>query len=115
RATIEIALPADLPPAAIDGDPLRAVIRALLENAAEALTEPGKVTVTARPVTLAAEDCLDYYGDLRPGPHVEIRIADTGPGLTEDARRRLFAEPFFSTKPRRRGFGLFAVYGVLHA
>src|SRR5262249_43064435 len=67
RAAVELALPADLLPAAIDGDHLRVVVRALLDNAAEALSEPGTVTVTARPVTVAADECLDYDGDVRPG------------------------------------------------
>jgi signal transduction histidine kinase len=110
---IELALPAELPPVVIDGDHLRVIVAALLDNAVEATEKPGTVTVAARTVTIAAEECLDYFGDVQPGPHVEIRIADGGPGLSPDVRRRLFAEPFFSTKPRRRGYGLFAVYGVL--
>ncbi len=38
-------------------------------------------------------------------PAVEIVLRDSGPGLSEDARRRAF-EPFFSTKPRALGIGL---------
>jgi signal transduction histidine kinase/CheY-like chemotaxis protein len=115
RTTVALALPADLPPVAIDGDNLRVVVRALLDNAVEATSAPGTVTIAVRPVIVTADACHEYYGDLRPGPHVEIRIADTGDGLSADVRRRLFAEPFFTTKARRRGYGLFAVYGVLHA
>ena len=112
---IDIAPSAELPPVAIDGDQLRFVVRALMDNAVEAAPKPGTVTVKARTVTIAAEECLDYYGDVRPGPHVELRITDDGNGLTPDVQRRLFAEPFFSTKSCRRGYGLFAVYGILHA
>ncbi|MFD2450875.1 ATP-binding protein [Ideonella paludis] len=32
-------------------------------------------------------------------------MADSGPGFSEDTRRRLF-EPFFSTKPEGMGLGL---------
>jgi CheY-like chemotaxis protein len=35
--------------------------------------------------------------------------------LAPEVQRRLFAEPFFTTKPRRRGFGLAVAYGILHA
>ena len=115
RTRIEVALPSELPPAVIDGDHLRIIIRALLENAVEAANQPGSATVKARSVTVAAEECCDYYGDVRPGPHLELRITDSGDGFKPDVLRRLFAEPFVSTKPGRRGYGLFAVYGVLYA
>jgi two-component system C4-dicarboxylate transport sensor histidine kinase DctB len=36
---------------------------------------------------------------------VELRVADTGPGLSEEARARLF-EPFYTTKPQGQGLGL---------
>src|SRR4029079_6808191 len=42
-------------------------------------------------------------------------ITDTGCGLSPEVRRRIFAEPFFSTKPRHRGLGLAVVYGILRA
>ena len=44
----------------------------------------------------------------RPAPNpqfLEIRIADNGPGLSEEVRRRLF-DPFFTTKPVGQGTGL---------
>src|SRR5262249_29023223 len=113
RAAVELVLPSELPPVMIDADHLRVVVRALLDNAAEAMSEPGTVTVTARPVLVAPDECLDFDGDVRPGPHVELTIADCGSGLSADVERRLFVEPFYSTRTRRRGFGLFAVYGVL--
>lgn len=40
----------------------------------------------------------------KPG-RVLIRVADSGPGLSEDARARLF-EPFYTTKPQGEGLGL---------
>ena len=40
---------------------------------------------------------------------VELEVADSGPGLSDDACRRAF-EPFFSTKPGGTGLGLSIVY-----
>ncbi len=113
--SLHLSLPADLPPLALDADHLRQVLAALLDNAREALVGPGAISVSARTVELSEADCRDLFGDPRPGPHVEVTVADTGAGLSPDAQRRLFAEPFFSTKPRRRGFGLATAYGILHA
>jgi signal transduction histidine kinase/CheY-like chemotaxis protein len=115
RPFVQAALPDDLPRALIDADGLRAVLAALLDNAREATAGAGVAAVTARAAELTADDCLDAYGDLRPGPHLCLSVADAGTGLGPDVRRRLFAEPFFSTKPRRGGFGLATAYGVLRA
>jgi two-component system C4-dicarboxylate transport sensor histidine kinase DctB len=40
----------------------------------------------------------------KPG-RVLIRVADTGPGLSDEARKRLF-EPFYTSKPQGEGLGL---------
>jgi signal transduction histidine kinase len=64
---LHIAVPADLPPCALDGEPLGCVLGALLDNAREALTGPGSVSVSARVVELSAVDCLDLFGSTRPG------------------------------------------------
>ena len=104
-----------LPPAAVDAGQLRQVLAILLENARDAMQSTGAASVSVRTVALTDDDCLDLYGGARPGPHVEIAVADAGPGLGVEASRRLFAEPFFSAKPRRRGFGLAVAYGIVHA
>ena len=58
---------------------------------------------------LSADDCLDLYGDARPGPYVEIAVADSGPGLSADVAKRLFTRTVFHQqtaaprlRPRRR-------------
>jgi signal transduction histidine kinase/CheY-like chemotaxis protein len=114
-APFRIAVPEDLPPLAVDADHLRQVLATLLDNARDAAGPAGTVLCSARLTRLTPDDCLDFYGDARPGDYVEIVVADDGPGLAPDVRRRLFSEPFFSTKPRRRGLGLATVYGIVHA
>jgi signal transduction histidine kinase/ActR/RegA family two-component response regulator len=114
-SSFRASVPDDLPPLAIDADHLRQLLAALLDNAREAAGPQGTVEVLARPARTGPADCLDYFGDPRPGEQVEIVVADDGPGLSPEARRGLFADPFFSTKPRRRGLGLATAYGILYA
>jgi signal transduction histidine kinase/FixJ family two-component response regulator len=110
-----LSVPEDLPPINLDPDQLHQVLTALLDNAREALVGPGAISVSARAVDLTGSDCLDLYGACRPGPHVEVVIADTGQGLSPEVQRRLFTEPFFTSKPKRHGFGLAVAYGILRA
>jgi CheY-like chemotaxis protein len=53
---------------------------------------------------------------LGAGRHVEIEVADTGPGVPPELRSRVF-EPYFSTKHQREspgvGLGLSTAYGVV--
>jgi signal transduction histidine kinase len=45
---------------------------------------------------------------------VSIRVADTGVGMTAEAKDRLF-EPFFTTKPRGVGLGLAVTKRIVEA
>jgi two-component system sensor kinase FixL len=47
-----------------------------------------------------------------PGGMVEISVADTGPGLPDDIRSRLF-QPFVTTKPAGMGVGLSVCEGIV--
>jgi signal transduction histidine kinase len=80
---------ADLPRLAVRGSELNQVWTNLIDNAVDALGETGTITITT----------------LRDGPCVRVDIADDGPGIPEEARRRVL-EPFYTTKQVGAGTGL---------
>jgi signal transduction histidine kinase len=61
----------------------------LIDNAVDAMDGTGTLTLRAR--------CV--------GAMIEVRIADTGPGIPADVAERVF-DPFFTTKPQGVGTGL---------
>jgi signal transduction histidine kinase len=111
----EVEASPELPPVAMEGSGLQLLLGNLLDNAAEASKKDAGVRITARLIELAPGDLAGFLGCPATGPHVEVRIADGGSGLTDDAKRRMFVEPFFTTKFRHRGLGLAVVYRMLYA
>jgi signal transduction histidine kinase len=106
-------VPPDLPPVACDAESLRQALQQVLDNACEATAGRGPVTLSARAVELDDAQAATLVGSPPAGPFVEVVIADCGPGMNADVRRRLFSEMFFSDKPRHRGMGLMITYGIV--
>jgi PAS domain S-box-containing protein len=106
----------DLPPAEADVAQLRQVIMNLIINGAEAMEDcPGSVVVTTgRCDVLPA---VTSHFAVEPDPdqsYVYVSVSDSGVGMDDEAKQRLF-EPFFSTKFPGRGLGLAAVLGIARA
>jgi two-component system CheB/CheR fusion protein len=95
-----------------DEGQLEQVILNLVINAREAMPNGGKLTVATRNVELGEEFTRNRIG-LTPGPYVELQIADTGVGMSNEVQQHIF-EPFFTTKPvgKGTGLGLATVYAV---
>lgn len=110
---IEKDLSPNLPPVAMEAGPLQSVLGHLLANAVEACPAGGVVRVTARPVELSETDARGYLGRVGVGGHLQVTVTDTGLGIKPEVRRRLFVEPFYTTKVRHRGLGLAIAYRVL--
>jgi len=87
--TLNMELDPEIPLMEIDRTLLRQAIHNLVKNGMEALSHGGAMTISTR---------LD-------GEHVEIAVADTGPGIPQEVAEKLF-EPFFTTKPQGTGLGL---------
>jgi len=113
QVRVEFNVPRELPPITMDAEALRQLMLQLLQNARESLSGAGVISLTARSYDLSAAERPEWQGSPEPGPAVELAIADTGSGLSAEARQRLFVEPFFSTRPRHRGIGLAIVCRTL--
>ena len=82
----------DLPLVLADPEATKRALGNLIDNAAEAMQQ-----------SLLRE--LRIATALVPSGMVELTVSDTGPGLTDEMRERLFL-PYFSTKQRGTGLGL---------
>lgn len=112
---VEKDLPANLPAVAVEAGPLQTALGHLFENAVEACPQGGTVRIAARQIDLTDADARTFLGKAAVGPHVLVTIADSGTGIKPETRRRLFAEPFHTTKIRHRGLGLAVVYRIVTA
>jgi hypothetical protein len=90
---IEQRLSRELPPVMADSQALKRALANLIDNAAEAM-QNSLLRV------LSIETCLSENHGM-----AELVLADTGHGLTDDMRERLFL-PYVSTKQRGTGLGL---------
>lgn len=77
------------------------VIINLCINARDAMPNGGLITIAVSTCTLTPENS---HG-LNPGEYVELHVADTGVGMSDEVKSHLF-QPFFTTKPKGRGTGL---------
>lgn len=98
---LTIKLEPDLPQVSIDKVQIQQVMINLLRNATEAMQKSSKRELT---VTTALED----------GGFVLVSVADTGTGLPENVRKRLF-EPFVTTKDTGLGIGLSICRTIIEA
>jgi two-component system, NtrC family, sensor kinase len=90
----------DLPPVPCDVHQMKQVIGNLAVNAADAMPQGGRLTIST---------ALDAERN-----EAVIRVADTGVGISEAHMSKLF-EPFFTTKDQGKGtgLGLAVVYGII--
>jgi hypothetical protein len=91
--TVERKLEPGLPQVLADPEAIRRALANLIDNAAEAMQDSLLRVLGVE--TSLSED----------GASVEIQVSDTGHGLTDEIRERLFL-PFYSTKQRGTGLGL---------
>jgi len=98
--TIQTQLAPDLPSVLADPDAMKRAVANLVDNAAEALQDS---LVKEIYISTSLVDSRDS---------VEIVIADTGHGITDEMKERLFL-PYVSTKKRGTGLGLSIVSRIM--
>jgi PAS domain S-box-containing protein len=100
------------PDVLVDRSGLENVILNLAINSAHAMPDGGKFCISSKVLHLTQENPIVKHEKMNPGMYVQISIADTGVGMSEETLSRAF-EPFFSTKERSKGtgLGLAMVYG----
>jgi PAS domain S-box-containing protein len=106
-----------LPAVRADEAHIRQLVTNLIINAGEAVGDrAGLIRVRTESVYLSHPDgeSSGSRAGLPPGRYVAIRVSDTGCGMTEAVKARVF-DPFFSTKFAGRGLGLAAVHGIVKA
>jgi signal transduction histidine kinase len=97
-AKIQFDVQLSAKPMPIDADPelLHRALSNLVLNAMDAMPDGGTLTLSAQP----------------KGETVELRVADTGEGMTPEECERLFT-PYYTTKQHGTGLGLAIVQSVV--
>jgi C4-dicarboxylate-specific signal transduction histidine kinase len=103
HVAIELELSPDSPIVLGDSIQLQQVILNLVMNGIDAMA-----TVTARPRTLTLRSQSQDSG------HIRVLVQDSGIGLTEEVKGRLF-EPFFTTRSKGMGMGLSISRSIIEA
>ncbi|HEX7288312.1 MAG TPA: ATP-binding protein [Candidatus Angelobacter sp.] len=97
---VEKQLAADLPLAMADPEAIKRALANLIDNAAEAVQQSLVREIHISTALVESRDAL------------EVLVADTGHGLNEEAKEKLFL-PYFSTKKRGTGLGLAIVRRIV--
>jgi PAS domain S-box-containing protein len=99
--------------AMIDAGQMEQVLLNLCTNARDAMPHGGLLAVSTNVLELDEKRIRTYDLD-QPGRYAIISISDTGHGMEEMTRERIF-EPFYTTKDigKGTGLGLSIVYGII--
>jgi signal transduction histidine kinase len=102
-----------LPDILIDQNQIYHVVENLIRNAIQAIgSSEGEVVISSDIEFLHVEVEEQSAESFIEGKYVYVTITDTGSGMSEETKNKLF-EPFFSTKPKSRGLGLATVHGIV--
>jgi len=108
--SVEVDCPDDLWTVEVDVNEWELAVLNMAVNARDAMPAGGRLSITARNVTLpAGETEQDPHGDC-----VELTVTDTGVGIPADILPKVI-DPFFTTKAVNKGtgLGLSQVYGFV--
>ncbi len=109
----QIVPASDLHMVKVDAGQIEQVIINMAINARDAMPNGGKLILETANVSFD-EESVGRYPELKPGDYVMLAITDTGTGMSDEVKARVF-EPFFSTKDvgQGTGLGLSTCYGII--
>jgi len=97
-----------------DAAQINQIMMNLVTNASHAMSEEGGLLdVTIEKMILQEETpCFDFI--LSPGPHIRLKVRDTGKGIPPKILARIF-DPYYTTKEvgKGTGMGLSVVHGIV--
>ncbi len=104
----------NLPSIKADPGQIDQVLLNLAVNARDAMPSGGRMTIATTVCTHNQLQAAPGLEELPSGEYVQFVFSDTGMGMTEVVKARIF-EPFFSTKGvgKGTGLGLSTVYGIV--
>jgi PAS domain S-box-containing protein len=96
-----------------DGSQMEQILMNLATNARDAMPNGGSLSIETG-VQEIDEPQARSQGGGSPGRYACIMVSDTGEGMDQETRERIF-EPFFSTKVvgKGTGLGMSIVYGIV--
>lgn len=96
-----------------DGGQVEQVLMNLATNARDAMPGGGKIVIKTD-IEYLDHETASLYGSGTPGHYVRISFSDTGIGIPEGAREKIF-DPFYTTKEpgKGTGLGLSIVHGIV--
>jgi PAS domain S-box-containing protein len=115
RSILEIDLGKNLPPLRGHAPQIRQIVMNLIMNASEAIGDSdGVIKVTTSHIIGGPILVSNNVSKLGEGDYIRLEVSDTGAGMTEEVKAKIF-DPFFSTKFAGRGLGLAVVQGIVRA
>ncbi len=100
-----------------DAAHMQQLVMNLITNAAEAMHDrSGTIKISTGQGYFSSKDLveLSLLSELEAGDYVYLEVEDSGHGMDEQTRSRMF-DPFYTTKIAGRGLGLASVLGIIHS